>query len=311
MSEAVHGAERGELTKRAAMASMAMALTLVILKSWASWSTGSVAMLGSLADNVLDLIASFITFLGVRWAAMPADEDHRFGHGKAEALAALIQVILITISALGIAWRAIDRFSIGQPTEGLELGVGVSIFAMAATLALLAYQRHVIRRTGSIAISTDNLHYKSDIVLNLSVIVALVLDQLFGWRLADPIFGLGIAMWLLFGAWRAASHSINQLMDREWPEEERDAFLAATKDYPELAGLHDFRTRHSGAHRFVQFHVWVPPHWTVREAHDRLDSVEEQLQVRFPGTEILIHVDPEGQVDRETLLPSELTEQAP
>jgi ferrous-iron efflux pump FieF len=268
-------------------------------------------MLGSLADNVLDLIASFITFLGVRWAAMPADEDHRFGHGKAEALAALIQVILITISALGIAWRAIDRFSIGQPTEGLELGVGVSIFAMAATLALLAYQRHVIRRTGSIAISTDNLHYKSDIVLNLSVIVALVLDQLFGWRLADPIFGLGIAMWLLFGAWRAASHSINQLMDREWPEEERDAFLAATKDYPELAGLHDFRTRHSGAHRFVQFHVWVPPHWTVREAHDRLDSVEEQLQVRFPGTEILIHVDPEGQVDRETLLPSELTEQAP
>jgi ferrous-iron efflux pump FieF len=292
VSDIVHGIERGELTKRAAIASMAMALTLVILKSWASWSTGSVAMLGSLADNVLDLIASFITFLGVRWAAMPADEDHRFGHGKAEALAALIQVILITISALGIAWRAIDRFSIGQPTEGLELGVGVSIFAMAATLALLAYQRHVIRRTGSIAISTDNLHYKSDIVLNLSVIVALVLDQLFGWRLADPIFGLGIAMWLLFGAWRAA-------------------FLAATKDYPELAGLHDFRTRHSGAHRFVQFHVWVPPHWTVREAHDRLDSVEEQLQVRFPGTEILIHVDPEGQVDRETLLPSELTEQAP
>jgi ferrous-iron efflux pump FieF len=311
MIEAAHGTERGELTKRAAMASMAMALTLVALKSWASWETGSVAMLGSLADNVLDLIASFVTFLGVRWAAMPADEDHRFGHGKAEALAALIQVILITFSALGIAWRAIERFSSRQPTEGLELGVGVSIFAIAATLVLLAYQRHVIRRTGSVAISTDNLHYKSDILLNISVIVALALDQMLGWRLADPIFGLGIALWLLYGAWNAVSHSINQLMDREWPEEERDAFLAATKDYPELAGLHDFRTRHSGVHRFVQFHVWVPPHWTVQEAHDRLDSVEEQLQARFPGTEILIHVDPEGQVDRETMLPSELTEQAP
>jgi ferrous-iron efflux pump FieF len=311
VSEVVHGIARGELTKRAAMASMAMALTLVVLKSWASWSTGSVAMLGSLADNVLDLIASLITFLGVRWAAMPADEDHRFGHGKAEALAGLMQVILITVSALGIAWRAMARFSSSEPTQGLELGVGVSIFAIAATFVLLAYQRHVIRRTGSLAISTDNLHYKSDILLNISVIVALALDQLLGWRLADPIFGLGIAVWLLYGAWRAASHSIDQLMDREWPEAERDAFLTATKDYPELAGLHDFRTRHSGAHRFVQFHVWVPPHWTVREAHDRLDHVEEQLQVRFPGTEILIHVDPEGQVDRETMLPSELTEQAP
>jgi ferrous-iron efflux pump FieF len=311
MSDAAHGSERGALTKRAAMASMAMALILVILKAWASWTTGSVAMLGSLADNVLDLIASCITFLGVRWAAMPADADHRFGHGKAEALAALVQVILITFSALGIAWRAVARFSSGQPTQGLELGVGVSIFAIAATFALLAYQRYVIRRTGSVAISTDNLHYKTDIALNLSVIAALALDQLLGWRLADPIFGLGIALWLLWGAWRAASHSVDQLMDREWPEAERDAFLAAAKDYPELAGLHDFRTRHSGAHRFVQFHVWVPPHWTVREAHDRLDHVEEQLQARFPATEILIHVDPEGQVDRETMLPSELTEQAP
>ena len=310
MTGVKHSMERGELTKRAAMASMAMALTLVILKAWASWSTGSVAMLGSLADNVLDLVASLVTFLGVRWAAMPADADHRFGHGKAEALAALVQVILIAISALLIGWRAIGRFSSGERTEGLELGVGVSVFAMIATLALLAYQRSVIRRTGSVAISTDHLHYKSDIALNLSVIAALALDQLLGWRLADPLFGLGISLWLLYGAWNAASHSVDQLMDREWPEGEREAFLAAARDYPELAGLHDFRTRHSGAHRFAQFHVWVPPHWTVREAHDRLDSVEEQLQARFPGTEILIHVDPEGQVDRETLLPSEITEQA-
>jgi ferrous-iron efflux pump FieF len=303
-----HGAERGDLTRRAAIASVTMALFLVALKAWASWATGSVAMLGSLADTVLDVVASVITFLGVRWAAMPADAEHRFGHGKAEALAALIQVILISFSAFGIGWRAIDRFNSGARTADFELGVGVSIVAMAATFALLAYQRYVIRRTASIAIHTDHVHYQSDLLLNLAVIVALVLDQLLGWKLADPVFGLVIAAWLLYNAWSAASQSVDQLMDREWPEAERDAFLAATKEYPELAGLHDLRTRHSGSHRFVQFHVWVPADWTVAHAHERMDAVEEALQQRFPATEIIIHLDPEGHTDRETLLSSDLTE---
>ncbi len=309
-ADRAHGAERGQLTSRAAAASISMALFLVVLKLWASWETGSVAMLGSLADTALDLVASIVTFLGVRWAAMPADAEHRFGHGKAEALAALIQVILITVSAFGIAWRAIDRFSSGARTEQLELGVGVSIVAMATTFVLLAYQRYVIRRTGSVAIHTDHVHYQSDLLLNLAVIAALALDQLFGWALADPIFGLAIALWLLYGAWSAASHSVDQLMDREWPEAERDAFLAAAREYPELAGLHDLRTRHSGTHRFVQFHVWVPPEWSVKHAHDSLERVEHALCERFPATEIIIHLDPEGHTDRETMLPSDLTERA-
>src|SRR4029453_334413 len=292
------------------MASVSMALFLVALKVWASWATGSVAMLGSLADTALDLVASVITFLGVRWAAMPADAEHRFGHGKAEALAALIQVILITVSALGIAWRAIDRFNSGTRTAGLELGVGVSIVAMAATFALLAYQRYVIRRTASVAIHTDHVHYQSDLLLNFAVIAALVLDQFFGWRLADPIFGFAIALWLLYNAWSAASQSVDQLMDREWPEVERDAFLAAAREYPELAGLHDLRTRHSGSHRFVQFHVWVPADWSVKQAHDSLERAEHALCDRFPATEIIIHLDPEGHTDRETILPPDLTESA-
>ena len=305
-----HGSERATLTTRAALASITMALFLVALKTWASWGTGSVAMLGSLADTALDFVASLITFLGVRWAAMPADEDHRYGHGKAESLAALVQVILITVSALGIAWRSFDRLMSGQSTEGLELGVGVSIIAMIATFGLLAYQRYVIRKTGSVAILTDHVHYQTDVLLNLSVIAALVLDQLLGWRLADPIFGFAIAGWLMYGAWGAASHSVDQLMDREWPEDEREAFITAAQEYPELAGLHDLRTRTSGAHRFVQFHVWVPADWTIREAHDRMDAVEEKLQQRFPGTEIIIHLDPEGHVDREGILPKHLTESA-
>ena len=302
------GSERAQLTSRAAMASVSVALLLVVLKGYAAWSTGSVAMLGSLADTTLDLIASLVTFFGVRYAAMPADAEHRFGHGKAEALAALVQVILIAFSALGIGWRAIDRLRQSEVTHGLDMGIGVSLVAMAATFALLAYQRYVIGRTGSVAIRTDHVHYKSDLLLNLSVIVALVLDQRFGWHLADPLLGLAIGLWLLWGAYSAASHSIDQLMDREWSDDERLAFLTATKQHPELAGLHDMRTRSSGAHRFVQFHVWVPGEWSVREAHDKLDACEEALQQRFPGTEIIIHMDPHGHTDRETMLPSRLTE---
>ena len=299
---------RATLTTRAALASITMAVFLVFIKSYAAWRTGSVAMLGSLADTALDLVASIVTLVGVRWAAMPADDDHRFGHGKAEALAALMQVVLISISAIAIAWRAIDRLSSKAQTAGLELGLTVSMIAIAATFALLAYQRHVIRQTGSVAIKTDHLHYQSDLLLNASVIIALLLDQWFGWRMADPLFGIAIALWLLYGAWRAASHSIDQLMDKEWPADKRQSFLAATADYPELAGLHDLRTRTSGAHDFVQFHVWVPGTWTVEAAHERMDAVEEALQDRFPGTEILIHLDPEGHTDRETMLPSAITE---
>jgi ferrous-iron efflux pump FieF len=267
-------------------------------------------MLGSLADSSLDLVASLIVLLAVRIAATPADLDHRFGHGKAEALAALTQVIIITFSAVFIGFRAVQRLLAGAGTSQAELGIGVSVIAIVLTIALIGYQRHVVSRTGSLAIGTDRLHYSSDLLLNGSVIVALALDQFFGLVGADAVFGVLIALWLAWGAWRASSQALDQLMDREWPEERRARFLAAAREYPELTGLHDLRTRSSGTHYFAQFHVWVPADWTVKQAHDRLDRVEEELQKRFPDTEILIHVDPEGQTDRETLLPQEITEQA-
>ena len=310
MTTAKIAAEHSVHSTRAALASVALALILLVAKAWAAYQTDSTAMLGSLADTALDVIASLTTLIGVRIAAVPADHDHRFGHGKAEALVALAQVVLITVSAIGIGWRAVDRLMHGAQTEAMGLGIAVSIFAIAATFVLLGYQRQVIARTGSVAIKTDNVHYKSDLFLNGSVIVALILDQALHIAGADALFGIGIALWLLWGAWRASSEAVNQLMDREWPEEERQQFLAAAAEFPELQGLHDLRTRKSGTLRFVQFHVWVPAGWTVQRAHDCLDEIEEKLQHRFPGTEILIHVDPEGQTDRETLLPQELTERA-
>ena len=310
MTTAKTAAEHSVHSTRAALASVTLALVLLVAKAWAAYETDSTAMLGSLADTALDVIASLTTLLGVRIAAVPADQDHRFGHGKAEALVALAQVVLITVSAIGIAWRAVERLMNGAQTEAMGTGIAVSLLAIALTFALLRYQRRVIERTGSVAIKTDNVHYKSDLFLNGSVIVALLLDQALHIAGADALFGIGIALWLLWGAFRASRESVHQLMDREWPEEERQEFLDAAAQFDELRGLHDLRTRKSGTLRFVQFHVWVPADWTVQEAHDRLDRAEEQLQQRFPDTEILIHVDPEGQTDRETLLPQEITEQA-
>ena len=306
----VHGDDRSALTSRAALASISMAVFLIGLKAWAALSTSSMAMLGSLADSILDLVASLVVLLGVRVAAQPADRDHRFGHGKAEALAALMQVIIISISALFIGYRSIERLIAGAETSDAELGIGVSLVAILFTFALIAYQRHVVRRTGSVAIATDRLHYASDLMLNASVVVALALDQYAGVIGSDAVFGLLIALWLAFGAWRSSSHALDQLMDREWPAEQREKLVAAAREYPQLEGLHDLRTRTSGTHHFAQFHVWVPGDWTIREAHDRMDRIEQELEKKFPATEILIHLDPEGHTDREKMLPSHITEQS-
>ena len=290
-------AQRARLTRSAALASIAMALFLGALKTWAVWRTGSTAMLGSLADTALDLIASVATLIGVWVAAQPADEDHRFGHGKAEAVAAMFQVFLIVLSAGGIAFRAVSRLIDRGTTEAAGDGILVSLVAIAATFALLAWQRHVIRRTGSVAIKTDNVHYKSDLMLNGAVIAALVLDQMLGFPAADPLFGLAIAAWLLWGAWRASSEAIDHLMDKEWPEEKRLRFVEVAATHPELSKLHDLHTRTSGDRDFVQFHVNLPARMSVGEAHDVIERVEEHLCREFPGMELLIHIDPEGHVD--------------
>jgi ferrous-iron efflux pump FieF len=308
-------AARARLTRSAALASIVTALFLAGLKLWAVWRTDSTAMLGSLADTSLDLIASVATLIGVWIAAAPADEEHRFGHGKAEALAAMFQVVLISISAIGLAWRATAQLLAGGRVAAANEGIAVSLAALAATFALLWWQRRVIRQTGSLAIKTDNVHYKSDLFLNLAVIAALVLDRFLGLAGADPLFGLAIAIWLAWGAWRASSEAIDHLMDREWSDERREQFLAVIARHPELRGVHDLRTRTSGAHDFAQFHAMVAPDMTVAEAHRVMDELEERIGREFPGVEVLIHPDPEGLINEtgaaaEELLP-DLAEKKP
>jgi ferrous-iron efflux pump FieF len=182
-------------------------------------------------------------------------------------------------------------------------------------LALLAWQRHVIARTGSLAIATDHVHYQSDLLLNLAVIAALALDRFAGIAGADPAFGLAIALWLGWGAWKASSRAIEQLMDQEWPEDKKARFVEVLGRHPELRGVHDLRTRTSGNRDFVQFHVWVAPEMSVREAHRVMDEIEAKLLAEFPGVEMLIHPDPEGHVDEtglaaDDVLPAEVSASA-
>ena len=287
---------------RAALASVAMAMALLALKGFAAWRTGSVAMLGSLADTGLDLLASLVTLYGVKLAGEPADHDHRFGHGKAEALAALSQVALIAVSSVAIGWRAVGALHADAPIANADLGIGVSLAAMAATGVLLWYQRRVIRQTGSVAIRADNIHYQSDVMLSGSVIAALALDHYAGLHGADPIFGIAIAIWLAWGAFQASRHAIDQLMDKEWPEAQRLAFLEVAARQPGLKGIHDFRTRRSGSHDFAQFHMEVDRHLTVGAAHDFVETMERSLRETFPKVEVLIHLDPEGHVDTDNPL---------
>lgn len=288
-----HGA-KSALNRKAALASVSVAVLLVALKGWAAWSTGSVAMLGSLADTALDLFASLVTLFGVIYAAQPADNEHRFGHGKAEALAGLFQVVLVTVSAIGIGYRSALRFLSGDTTASAESGIAVSVVAIAVTLALLAYQRHVMRQTASVAIGADHVHYQSDLLLNGAVIAALALDQYLGLTWADPVFGFLIAAWLLYGAYRAALAAVDMLMDKEWPADKRARLEALATTHPALHGIHDVRTRSSGSQDFVQFHIWVDPAMTVAAAHDVMDEVEAIVLAEFPDVEVLIHPDPAG-----------------
>ena len=287
-----------------------MALFLVATKLWAVIQTQSTAMLGSLADTGLDLVASLATLAGVWVAAQPADAEHRFGHGKAEALSAMFQVVLISLSAAGLAFRAVMQLIAGEQVASADEGIVVSAVAFAGTLLLLWWQRRVLAQTGSLAIATDHLHYKSDLALNLAVIAALVLDRYLNVAGADPLFGLAIAVWLAWGAFRAAGEAIDHLMDREWPEERRAAFLEVLARHPELRGVHDLRTRTSGADDFVQFHASVDGSMTVAEAHRLMDELEERIEAEFPGVEVLIHPDPDGLVNEEGTAAEELLPQA-
>jgi ferrous-iron efflux pump FieF len=283
-----------ELLRRATILSVGVAACLVLLKLSAWLLTGSVALLGSLIDSLLDVAASAVNMIGVRQALVPADREHRFGHGKAEPIAALAQAAFIAGSAAFLTLEAINHLTRPRPVAEEVFGIAVMLISIAATFGLVTYQRSVIRRTGSVAIAADSLHYTGDILVNAAVIVALVLMQWLGWTLADPIFALGIAAYVFWSAARIGRQALDLLMDREFPVGDRQRIRAIAMDHPEVRAVHDLRTRSSGPNTFIQFHLELDGDITLSEAHRISDTVEAAVIAAFPGAEVIIHQDPAG-----------------
>ncbi|HVZ69203.1 MAG TPA: cation diffusion facilitator family transporter [Rhizomicrobium sp.] len=284
----------GTLMRRAALASLTVTVFLIVLKFAAYIMTDSVSMLASLADSGLDFFASMINLVAVRSSLTPPDREHRFGHGKAEALAGLAQGAFIAGSATFLIIEAVSRLTAPHIIGREVLGLAVMAVSIAATIGLVAYQRMVVARTDSLAISSDKSHYTSDLVTNIGVVASLVLSTQFGWIHADPIIAIAIALFLAWTSWTVFRASSDQLMDRELPDEDRAKIKTLVMRHPDVRNLHDLRTRTSGLNTFIQFHIELDADISLTRAHEISDAVEADVMAAYPKAEILIHQDPAG-----------------
>lgn len=285
------------LLKLATSASVGTAGTLVLVKAAAWTMTGSVSVLSSLVDSLLDIFASAINLYAVRQALQPADAEHRFGHGKAEAIAGLGQAAFIVGSGFYVGFEVVRRVIHPQSIGHGTVGIAVMLFSIVMTVALVWFQRYVVRKTASVAITADSLHYVSDVLTNGGVIVALLLAAELGWPLADPLIGAAIAAYIIYSAWTIAMQSLDLLMDRELPDEARERIFKIATSHPGVTSAHDLRTRSSGRHTFIQLHLEMDGSMTLTRAHEISDAVEARIKDAFPEAEVIIHEDPSNIVE--------------
>ncbi len=284
-------AEHARLLRRVTRAALATALFLAAAKAVAWWLSGSVSLLAGLTDSLLDGAASLLNMLAVHYSLRPADDDHRYGHGKAEALAGLGQAAFICISAVLVGLQGVDRLLNPEPLGAQALGIGVIVLSLALTFALLVYQRHVVRITGSTAVRADSLHYRSDLLLNASILVALVLAS-FGFERVDALLGIAIAFYILWSALTILREAGGVLMDRELPLGISEHMYQLACEVPGVLGCHDLRTRVSGTRWFVQLHVELPGSLPLNRAHELCEAVERAILRHYPSAEVLVHPDP-------------------
>lgn len=282
------------LKRLAATASIAVALTLIAAKLGAWLATSSVSLLSTLIDSLLDLAASVVNFIAIHHAAQPADREHRFGHGKAEPIAGFAQAAFVSGSAGFLSIQAVERLIHPTSVSNEKIGIGVMVLSIVLTLALVVFQRSVVRRTGSVAIGADQLHYQSDLLVNASVIVALVLAWQFQWMIADPLFAIAIAGYILYSAREILVHSFDMLMDKELPDADRKRIVEIAEAHPGVINAHDLRTRLSGSRIFVQIHLELNGELRLWDAHEIADGVMKQIETAYPDAEVLIHEDPHG-----------------
>lgn len=274
-------------------ASVATATLLIIVKFAAWLITGSLAILASLVDSLLDVAASIINMVAVRYSLKSPDDEHQFGHGKAESLAGLAQSAFIGGSAFFIIIQAIERFTKPMPIKDVEIGVWIMAFAVLATIILLLIQRHVVKHTGSTAIKADSLHYFTDLLTNVSTIIAILFAAK-GWQGFDPLFALGIALYVLYSAWHIGFEAVHNLMDRQLPSRVRETICDIVLAHPKVLGMHDLRTRKSGQINIIQLHIEFDDQMELLEAHTIAKEVETKIEKEFPGSDIIIHEDPIG-----------------
>jgi ferrous-iron efflux pump FieF len=290
-------ADPARLNRLAAAASVTTALVLIAAKLVIWLLTGSVTLLASLADSSMDALASVITLITLRQAAQPADRAHRYGHGKAEPLGALLQAAFLAGSALIVAFQAVQRFI--QPVPLRHGGVAIAVMALALllTAALILFQRAVIRRTGSLAIQADSWHYSSDLATNLAAILGLAIVTLTGWRLGDPLFACAIVGMLLYGATGIGRRALDMLMDRELPRDARRRIVELALAHPAVQGAHDLRTRQAGSDVFIELHLELDGALPLARAHDITHEVEDRIREVFPSADIIVHQEPAGLSD--------------
>lgn len=284
-------------TRRITTLSVGTATILIVMKAFALGASGSVSILATLADSSLDLIASLATFFAVRWAAAPADPEHRYGHGKAEALAGLVQAGLIFASAVFIGWEAVQRIFDPRPVAAGGWAVGVVVASIAVTLWLVWMQTQALKKTASLAVAGDRAHYAADLAANVVVLIGVISGAYLGAPGLDAAAGLVVAVWLFWGAISLLRESADHLLDHAGPEEARATIAAAVLADPRISGLHQLRTRLAGQVLMVQMHVDLDPQLTLEAAHAIVVEAEQRIQAAFPHADILIHADPRGRAE--------------
>lgn len=285
--------ENNRLMKQAGYASVSVAVFLVSLKAVTFMLTGSVAILSSLFDSVQDMMTSAINMIAIRQSVNPADKEHRFGHGKAQAIGSLIQSFIITAAGLFLLLESVERFCRPQPLNQIGIGLVIMVVAVLSTIILVHFQSYVIRRTQSLSVKADKTHYTGDILMNIGVMVSMVLTYLTGWTRWDSLFGCGVAIYLFIIVYQIIRESFGMLMDTEMPEDFRKQIEAVACSFPPVKNIRDLRTRQSGSNAFVQFCIILDESLTLRQAHDITDQIEDKIKERFPDTEIIIHPEPQ------------------
>lgn len=290
-------AEQTRLMKLATYASVTMASALIVMKLVAWWMSDSLAMLSSLTDSFFDVLTSIMNLIALRYALKPADDDHRFGHTRIEDIVGLAQCAFIVASMLIIMLQSFERISNPEPMEHSTLGIVVSLIAMVATGILVAFQTYVAKRTKSLIVAADRLHYVGDVLFNLGVIVALVLTSISGWLWADPAMAILMALAIIYSSKDLGLRAYNNLMDKEMPEEEKAKIYEVLNAAKGIHGYHKLKTRYAGSRPFIQMHVEIDGKLIFNEAHDIIDDLERALESTFPGAEVIVHADPLGNPD--------------